>query len=410
MKKQDYLLSGLAAFAVYLVSTGVSYAFFSSVELPKFGAKKIQVSPTPFADQKNQSHFDIDPSIPKTEECPINGIMYTKNEKEIWINRRPIAAMIENHADSRPQSGLSKADVVYEAVAEGGITRFMGIFYCGAAYKSLLLAPVRSARTYYLPWVLEYDALYNHVGGAGRCADGTVDDRAKALCQIETYKIKDMDQFGLPFKVVDNDGKKYSVCYRNYDRLDHEVATEHTMVCETDGLYKVAEKDRGITNVDQKGVAWDKNFISWKFKDGEKEDKRGSVKEISFSAWSGYENDYGVKWIYDSKNNNYLRFNGGVEHKDIETNQQLQASVVIVMFAKETGPVDDHKHLLYANTGSGDGFLFQDGTSTEIIWKKADKTSRTRFYDKKGKELPLNRGQIWIEMLPIGVEVSQGGV
>ena len=98
--------------------------------------------------------------------------------------------MIENHAEARPQSGLSYADVVYEAVAEGGITRFMGVFYCGIAVRNVNLAPVRSARTYFLPWVLEYDALYNHVGGAGLCNDDTVDDRAKALCQIDQYKIK----------------------------------------------------------------------------------------------------------------------------------------------------------------------------------------------------------------------------
>jgi hypothetical protein len=91
----------------------------------------------------------------------------------------------------------------------------MGIFYCGAAAENLILAPVRSARIYYLPWVLEYDALYNHVGGAGNCDDPTVDERAKALCRIEQWKIKDMDQFGLPYKQQADDGSKYSVCCKS---------------------------------------------------------------------------------------------------------------------------------------------------------------------------------------------------
>ena len=133
----------------------------------------------------NQAHFIIDPSVPRTEVCPLNGLMYTKQEKDVWETRRPIAAMIENHVEARPQSGLSLADVVYESVVEGGITRFMGVFYCGVASRNLTLAPVRSARTFYLPWVLEYDALYNHVGGAGVCSDVTVDERAKALYQID---------------------------------------------------------------------------------------------------------------------------------------------------------------------------------------------------------------------------------
>jgi hypothetical protein len=303
--------------------------------------------------------------------------------------------MIANHAEARPQSGLSRADIVYEAVAEGAITRFMGVFYCDIGIQGTLLAPVRSARTYFLQWVSEYDALYNHVGGAGLCNDDTVDDRAKALCQIDTWKIKDMDQFGISFPT----------CYRNYDRLDHQVATEHTMVCNSDKLYKLAE-DRDWTNVDVKGVAWDKNFQPWKFKDDAKTEEKGTVKSISFVAWKGYETDYGVRWDYDPIQNNYLRFNGGVPHKDLETDEQLNAKAVVIQFAKETGPVDEHAHLLYANTGSGDGIVFQDGKATKITWKKYDRTSRTKFYDTIGKEIQFNRGQIWIEMLPIGTSVT----
>jgi len=399
MKKQEYILYSIIAIAIYLISTGISFAAFSS--LPNLTKKKV-VTVVPTGAQK---HSVIDPSIPRTESCPLNGMMYTKQEKVVWEKTRPLAVMIENHAEARPQSGLSRADIVYEAVAEGGITRFMGVFYCGIAAESIVLAPVRSARTYYLPWVLEYDALYNHVGGAGLCNDDTVDDRAKALCQIGTYKIKDMDQFGLPFKFMDDAGKKYPVCSRNYDRLDHPVATEHTMVCDTSGLLKVAE-DRGWTNVDQKGVSWDKNFQSWKFKDDAKEADRGASFSASFVAWKGYENDYGVRWDYDRTSNSYKRFNGGVAHMDLETEEQLEAKNIVVMFAKETGPVDDHAHLLYGNIGSGEGLLFQDGTSQKITWRKTLRTDRTKFFDQKGKEVQLNRGQVWIEMLPTGTSVT----
>jgi hypothetical protein len=399
MKKQEYILYGIIAFALYLISTGVSFAAFTSVpNLVKTSTKT--VVPTGI-----QKHYVIDPSIPRTEICPLNGMMYTKQEKTVWEKTRPLAVMIENHAEARPQSGLSRADIVYEAVAEGGITRFMGVFYCGIAAENVLLAPVRSARIYFLPWVLEYDALYNHVGGAGLCNDDTVDDRAKALCQIGTYKIKDMDQFGLPFKFTDDAGKKYPVCSRNYDRLDHPVATEHTMVCETAGLLKVAE-DRGWTNVDEKGVAWDKNFQTWKFKDDAKEADRGASFSASFVAWKGYENDYGVRWDYDKTSNSYKRYNGGVAHMDLNVNEQLEAKSIVIMFAKETGPVDDHAHLLYGNVGTGEGMVFQDGKTQKITWKKTLRTDRTKFFDSAGKEIQFNRGQIWIEMLPIGTAVA----
>lgn len=376
--------------ALYLVATGLSFAVFSYFGKSNLAGAKI--SPIP---KNGQQHFVIDPSIPRTEPCPLNGQLYTKQEREIWEKRRPLAVMIENHAEARPQSGLSKADVVYESVAEGGISRFMGVFYCGIAVQSVSLAPVRSARTYFLPWVLEYDALYSHVGGAGRCNDDTVDNRAKALCQIEQYKIKDMDQFGISFPT----------CYRNYDRLDHPVVTEHTMVCVTDKLYKLAA-ERGWTNVDTKGVSWNKSFEPWKYKDDAKDGDRGASFSASFVAWKGYEREYGVRWDYDRASNSYKRFNGGLPHTDLETKEQLTAKNVIIIFAKEIGPVDDKAHLLYNNTGSGEGLLFQDGKTTKVNWRKPERSSRTKFYDASGREVSLNRGTIWIEMLPIGTPVN----
>lgn len=390
MNKQQYIVTTIIGLAIYLIATGVSFAGFT------YFSKKTPSNMPVVTTNGSQAHFTIDPSVPRTESCPINGKLYTKQEKQVWETRPPLAVMIENHEEARPQSGLSSADVVYETVAEGGITRFMGIFYCGIAAAPVSLAPVRSARTYFLPWVLEYNALYNHVGGAGRCEDPTVDERAKALCQIEQYKIRDMDQFGISFPT----------CYRNYDRLDHPVATEHTMVCVTDKLFKIAAQ-RGWTNIDAKGVAWDKDFQPWKFKDDAKESERGTTTSISFVSWKGYEDSYGVKWDYDKLANVYKRTNGGVAHVDLETKQQLTAKVVVVMFAKETGPVDEHAHLLYNNIGSGDGILFQDGKTVKITWKKETKSSRTKFFDSStNKEVSLVKGQIWVEMLPIGTPVT----
>ena len=91
---------------------------------------------------------------------------------------------------------------------------------------------------------------------------------------------------------------------------------------------------------------------------------------------------------------------------DLENQQQLTAKVVVVLFVKEIGPVDSHAHLLYNDVGSGSGQIWQDGKTIKITWKKPVRTSRTKFYDAAGREVQLNRGQIWIEMLPIGTSVS----
>lgn len=394
MNKQQSISAAIIGLSLYLISTGLSFGVFSFFR-PGTIKKGTDVPGIDSVVTDADGGFTVDPNLPKTESCPLNGVMYTEIEREAWEQRRPLSVMIENHVESRPQSGLSRADVVYEAVAEGGITRFFAVFYCDIAAKKTLVAPVRSARTYFLPWVLEYDALYNHVGGAGRCNDTTVDERAKALCQIETYGVKDMDQFSISFPT----------CYRNYDRLGHPVATEHTMVCDSYKLYELA-KERGWTNVDEDGVSWDEDFTPWSFKDGEGGAQDQAVSPIEYVAWDGYEGSMGALWEYDSTSNVYKRSTGGSVHTDLETDEQLSASVVVVQFADEIGPVDDHLHLLYENIGTGDAIVFQDGKVTEGTWKKSTRSARTVFYDDNGEEMVFTRGRIWISMLPTGTDVS----
>jgi len=374
-----YLLGGLSLF---VLSVGISFLMFTKSPISLSKPSPVAQNPTPTKKPK------IDPNLPRTEVCPLNGIMYTTTESSVYEKRRPLAVMIENHLDSRPTSGVSSADIVYEAVAEGGITRFMGLFYCGVTQESTMFAPVRSARIYFTKLVPEYDALYNHVGGAGNCDDPTVDDRAKALCFIRTNKIKDLDQFGR--------AGDFRTCHRVTNRLDHEVAYEHTMACYSDELYKVAAK-LNWTNVDAKGVSWDKNFVSWKFKDDPS--AKGAITNIAFDFWSS-KSDYSVSWKYDAANNQYLRSNGGQPAMDLDTNEQLSAKNVVIQFVKETGPLDEHLHMYYEVVGTGKAIIFQDGQAISGTWTKAAVSSRTRFFDDKGKEIQFTRGQTWIELVP----------
>lgn len=392
MEKKSIVTSLILAVILYALSTGVSYAVFSLIGRKPAGSEITSPIDSQKVDKK--SRFKIDPSLPKTAECPLNGMFYTTKEKEIWDKRRPLAVMMENSTGARPQSGLSLADVVYEAVAEGGITRFMGVYLCGASLGNISIAPIRSTRTYFLDWVSEYDALYNHVGGAGRCNDENVDDRAKALCQIDRYGIKDLDQFGIGFPD----------CFRNPDRLTHQVATEHQMVCLSDNLYKIAA-ERGWTNVDEDGIAWDKNFTSWKFKDDSKLEDRPEALSISFGFWENYT-DYSVKWDYDKQTNTFKRSNGGQPQIDLETDEPLAAKNVVVQFSKETEIDDALKHMLYQTTGQGQALIFQDGKAISGTWQKKNRLSRTLFYDTNGKEIKFNRGQIWIEIVPQGNKVT----
>lgn len=378
----------LAISGLYLVSTGISFAAFNFI-LGKGGNTSItspvaKVSPSP------KVKYKVDPSIPRDQECPLTGVKYTKKEKEVWDARRPLAVMVENSDEARPHSGISRADITYEALAEGWITRLMAVFYCNTPFENITIAPVRSARTYFVDWVSEYDALYAHVGGANTIGGNAeiTDPRVDALSQIDRYGIKDLDQFGIG----------YPDCYRNPDRLEHPVLTEHTMVCFSDNLYKIAEK-RGWTNVDNKGIPWDKNFTKWSFKEDAKEGDRGTVNSVKLVFSEGYDK-YDVYWEYDKASNVYKRINGGVAHLDLETKEQLTAKNVAVQLTKLVGAVDDLGHLLFITIGSGKALIFQDGKVIVGTWTKKTRISKTMYYDSTGQEIKFNKGNIWIEIIP----------
>ncbi|OGE72644.1 hypothetical protein A3H40_01150 [Candidatus Daviesbacteria bacterium RIFCSPLOWO2_02_FULL_38_15] len=366
----------------YAASTSVSFSLFSNLLTKSLDSGDVQSSiPNPV------KALVEDPSEPKTESCPLNGSMHTKKAKDFWEQRRPLAVMIENHAEARPQSGLSGADIVYEAVAEGGITRFMAVYYCNLS--DVQIGPVRSARTYYLDWLSEYDALYTHVGGAN--TPGPAD----ALGQIIKYEVKDLNQFSIGFPVF----------WRDYQRLGRPVATEHTMYSTTQKLWQTGAK-RGWTATDSAGIRWDENFTPWKFK--ETSETGGQVSKITVNFWESQSN-YQVVWDYDVASDSYKRNNGGSSHMDLNNNTQLAAKAVVVQFARESNANDGYPgnvHLLYKTTGSGKALIFQNRTVTEGKWNKALRTTRTKYTDSNGTEIEFNPGQIWIQTVPEGSKVN----
>jgi len=234
--------------------------------------------------------------------------------------------------------------------------------------------------------------LYAHVGGAN------LPGPANALGQIGDYgwlkKGNDLNQFAIGFPVY----------WRDYERIGHPVATEHTMYSTTDKLWEVAHK-RGLDAEDDNGVRWDTDFVPWKFKADAEMGARGDISKIEFDFWVGYK-EYMVNWSYDRQNNVYFRSTGGKPHKDLNNDQQLSAKVVIVQFMEEKGPIDELKHLLYKTTGKGKAIVFQDGQAIQASWTKTKRQERTKLTDAKGKEIEFVGGQIWVEIVPAGREIS----
>ncbi len=341
----------------------------------------------------------IDPAEVKTESCPLNGKLFTKQEKEAWEKKRPLAIMIENSVDARPQSGLGAADIVFEAMAEGGVTRFMGLFYCDVQKFDTIIAPVRSARTYFVEYASGFNyPLYVHVGGAN------IPGPANALGQIADYGWSlenDLNQFSIGFPTF----------VRNNDRLDRDVATEHTMQATTEDLWKVASK-REWTNIAPErkygrttvgGDDWKETYKGWSYQDSV--GAIGTTTNIKYEFWNGFS-DFGVEWQYDKETNSYNRVMAGQPHIDLNTDKQIKASNVIVLLTAEKGPIDELKHMLYTTIGKGNAEIFKNGEAIKATWSKKTRESELEFFDRKGDKIEFVRGLTWISVVDVSTEVT----
>jgi hypothetical protein len=377
---KNKLLSIVFVVIIYLIFTGASYVFFSNSSAASVKA------PTPAAGTSGNLTFDN--ALPKTEACPMNGALYSKQQKSWWEQHRPIGIMVENHSDARPQSGLSSADVIYEAVAEGGITRFLSVFYCQSAQE---VGPIRSARTYFLDFISEYGAspLYAHVGGANQ--EGLAD----ALSQIENYgwaDVNDLNQFSIGFPTF----------WRDYDRLGHVAATEHTMYSTTEKLLQFAAVNRKLKIEDEDGIPWTKGFVQYSFKEDALVSQRPVSQTIHLEFWTT-DPAYAVDWTYDPVANIYRRNNGSAAHIDRNTGKQLITKNIVILKMIESRANDgyeNNQHLLYKTKGSGKASIFMDGKQIVGTWRKDSRTSRTLLFDSTGLPIKFDRGTIWFEILP----------
>lgn len=280
-------------------------------------------------------------------------------------NAYPVALMIENITESRPQSGLEKARVVYEALAEGGITRFIGIFDNTETIEQI--GPVRSARPYYVDIAEEYKAVYGHVGGS-----------PQALSEIRngTKDVKDLDQFfNSPYY------------WRSTDR-----SAPHNVYTSTD-LITFALRDNGLQ--DASG-----DFAPWQFAKAEaKESARGvdgQAITINYSTFS-----YQTRYVYERASNTYKRFHADEAHV-MSSGAQIAPKNVIVQFA-QTSVIDAGRLAMNLDEG-GEAIVFTNGMTQKGTWKKQD--GRTRFLDAAGDELELTPGQTWVEIVPTDREVD----
>jgi hypothetical protein len=269
--------------------------------------------------------------------------------------------MVENSPDARPQSGLKESGVVFEAIAEGGITRFLVLYQ---NEQPALIGPVRSVRMYYVDWLAAFNASVAHVGGS-----------YNALQEVRNGNYRDIDQFfnsGSYWRASD----RYAPhnVYTNFERLNALNAA------------------KGYTS---------SSFTGFTRKDSTSA-KTPTATSVDVRISSGLYNSH---YAYDATSNLYLRSQAGAPHIDREKGQ-IAPRVVIVMKVQQHSVMEDGVREEIKAIGSGEAYVFQDGTATEATWSKAGRTEQITFTDKEGKNIPLARGQTWITAVP----AERGGV
>lgn len=297
--------------------------------------------------------------IPKLVASPLTGIEVTQD-----LAKRPvIGVMIENSPDARPQSGLAEAGVVFEAIAEGGITRFLALYQEDTPAH---LGPVRSLRPYYLDWSLSFDAAVAHVGGSPDALS-----RAKS----ELGK-KDLDQFRYGTKA--------------FDRVSFRLAP-HNVYTSMERLLSLA-REAGITG---------SNFTSLARKT-----KSPSATPNATSITANFSTKtFQAGWTYDAANNNYARSTAGVAQADRDSSAPIKADVVVVIKASYTSAGGSGRQAV-ATTAGGEAYIFQDGTVTKGSWSRPNNSSQFTFKDINGVEVKLNPGRTWFEVIPTNQSVT----
>lgn len=285
-------------------------------------------------------------------------------------SKRPVTAiMIENSPDARPQSGLKDSGVVFEAIAEGGITRFLTLHQ---EDQPELIGPVRSLRPYYVDWLAAFDPSVAHVGGS-----------VKALSEIRNGKYKDIDQF---FNA--------STYWRATDRYaPHNVYTSFDKL---NALNKAkgytTSKFTGFTRVEEIPIKKTSTGTRSKSTRGSSDQSATSIN-VSISG-PLYDSSY----TYDSITKLYTRSQAGKIHLDREKGA-ITPKVVIVIESPVSQVLEDGYREQYKTIGSGKATIFQNGVAIVGTWSKNSKTDQIKFKDNNNKPIKLERGQTWITVI-----------
>ncbi|WP_187274132.1 DUF3048 domain-containing protein [Paenibacillus sp. N3.4] len=287
---------------------------------------------------------------------PLTGL---PSDKE--IKSRPFMVMVENAPQARPQTGLDQADIVYEILAEGEITRFVSVFQ---SHDAKVIGPVRSIRPYFVEIGDALDAVIVHAGWS-----------QDAMNIMAGRKLSHLDE-------VYGDGAYY---WRATDRK-----APHNLYTSVDKMKQGAEARKFRSE-------WNGPLLTFA-KEGQAKLTGAAVNYIQIPYIQGYFASY----EYKAAEGVYMRSMEGKPHVDKETGKQLQTKNLLVLESKHK-IVDNEGRREVDVFGPGKGLIFQEGRSQAITWER--KNGLLRAY-ADGREVPLLPGNTWVQIVPEGTTIK----
>ena len=336
------------------------------------------VEPTETATQEPQPHAMEGVIGPKEYDPDVNPLTGLTMTDPSSLERRPVAVKVSNSPSRyvRPQSGLDKADLIFEHYAEGGVTRLTAVFYGQGASQ---VGSVRSGRMIDLEIPVMYQAAFAYSGSS-------IGVRGKIRSSAFFDRVISPD-FGY--------GEPYFV------RVPREsVPFEHTLFADLYDVWAWLDNNDDNARPELAGMA---------FSESPPENPEASPATNVFVGYIAGESQ--VKWVYSPGTGRYLRWQGGEAHTELHSGAQLSVANVVIVSAhhEDTDILEDnvgggHYSIEIQVWGEGPATLFRDGLRYEGRWHRTDSQDMLTFTDIEGNVLPFKPGNTWFQLVPLGFD------
>ena len=282
------------------------------------------------------------------------------------LNNKPVVVVVENSPAARPQWGLTSSDMVFEMVAEGGISRML-LVYSDLSRLPAKIGPVRSARPYFIDIARGLGAAFIHFGGS-----------AEAYSILNSINISRMDGMANDGTYFKRDADRLAITAREHTAFTtNELANEYFTNNSLDMTLDEAYKNPFSFNAEVQKLSG------------------GDCNELSFK----FSNSYKYKYTYNTEDNLYYSQINGTDFVDSDGNQQSFSNVIILytdIYLDSSQKAKYNEDRMAIEFDNGTGIYASNGTYEEITWEKGDATDTFKFYGADGKELNLNIGKTYV--------------